>query len=216
MLFILCILAALVPPLVWAETRDRRPARYIIKPMASALLLGLAWTALGPSGEITRYSGAILTGLALSFAGDCAMMFQERRAPFLSGLGAFLLAHICYCVAFISPELASTSGGTTLLAASVISAGFYLYLHPGLGPMRLPVVGYVLVITVMLAAAVHTLWTPNISTQRAWLVAVGALLFYASDLILAIDKFRRPFRWNRFGLIPYFAGQATIAMSLAY
>jgi uncharacterized membrane protein YhhN len=45
--------------------------------------------------------------------------------------------------------------------------------------------------------------------------AIGALLFLASDLILAIDRFRRPFHLSHAAVLgSYFAGQWLIALSI--
>ncbi len=45
--------------------------------------------------------------------------------------------------------------------------------------------------------------------------AIGALLFMASDAMLAINRFRRPFRLAQAAVLGcYFAGQLLIALSV--
>jgi uncharacterized membrane protein YhhN len=45
--------------------------------------------------------------------------------------------------------------------------------------------------------------------------AAGALLFMLSDGMLAVDRFRRPFRWSRLAVLStYFAAQWLIALSV--
>ena len=46
---------------------------------------------------------------------------------------------------------------------------------------------------------------------------LGAMLFYLSDLILAIAKFARPFKHSRLAnLASYYAGQLLIALSASF
>jgi uncharacterized membrane protein YhhN len=47
-------------------------------------------------------------------------------------------------------------------------------------------------------------------------VTAGSLLFYISDVILALNRFRFPMKYNRLSLIPYYAGQFMIAVSTYY
>ena len=55
----------------------------------------------------------------------------------------------------------------------------------------------------------------TISSTVRWLVLPGALLFYASDIFVARDRFVKPGFDNRlFGLPPYFAAQFMFAFSL--
>ena len=60
-----------------------------------------------------------------------------------------------------------------------------------------PVSLYSTVITVVLYAAMTTISNPEWSTSASFLVSVGALLFYISDLILAWNKFVSPIKNGR-------------------
>jgi uncharacterized membrane protein YhhN len=78
---------------------------------------------------------------------------------------------------------------------------------PRLGSLRVPVIGYVVVIVAMVIGA--------LAIGRGRLV-VGALLFFASDLAVARDKFiAKTFANKAWGLPAYYAGQLAIAWSLA-
>ena len=48
------------------------------------------------------------------------------------------------------------------------------------------------------------------------MVLFGALLFYFSDVILAANKFWKPWRYNRISLVFYYSGQLLIALSAGY
>lgn len=180
-----------------AERRGARALRAATKVGAS-----LAFVALAASrGLEGRYAAAILAGLLLSVAGD-ALLLSSRRAAFLAGLVAFLLAHVAYAVAFAGvarPALAPALG--VALATGVALA----WLWPSLGSMRVPVIAYCAVISVMLWLAL------GVARPE---VRAGALLFYLSDLLVARDRFVRPGFANRLvGLPLYYAGQVLLALS---
>jgi uncharacterized membrane protein YhhN len=99
------------------------------------------------------------------------------------------------------------------LAAGV---AVYRYLLPGLGAIKLPVALYVLIICLMVNRAFAAFFGEILSLTQAWLISAGATLFWVSDLILAIHRFRRPLRYHRMGLALYYAGQLLIAMSGSY
>ena len=54
------------------------------------------------------------------------------------------------------------------------------------------------------------------TTTQAWLISLGAVLFWVSDLMLAINRFRKPLRKEPFGLFLYYGGQLMIALSPSY
>ena len=67
---------------------------------------------------------------------------------------------------------------------------FLFVLFPHLGPLKLPVIGYALVIGTMLAAAIKA-WSHWSQTPAQW-VLIGAGSFVLSDSILAFNKFYTP------------------------
>jgi uncharacterized membrane protein YhhN len=191
--------ALLVAAHLVAEARGARAARAATKAGASLGFVLLA-LALGVDGPAER---CLLAGLVLSVAGD-VLLLSARRPAFLAGLGAFLLAHVAYAAAFAA--LGTPSPWVTLPIAAAIPA-VLAWLWPHLGPMRLPVVAYCLVISAMLWLALGVA-RPEI---RA-----GAALFYASDLLVARDRFVRPGFANRLvGLPLYYAAQLLLAHAVA-
>jgi uncharacterized membrane protein YhhN len=132
---------------------------------------------------------------------------------FIAGLVAFLLAHIAYIVAFTTGAPLG-SAPWLLLPVAVVAAVILRVLWPGLGRLKAPVTIYVVVIVVMTwTALARALALPSTATLLA---AVGAVLFLASDAILALNRFGKPFRAGRaLNLATYFAGQWLIALSVA-
>jgi uncharacterized membrane protein YhhN len=148
----------------------------------------------------------------LSLGGDLALMFRSKRA-FMIGLVLFLLAHVVYAVVFTVPLGYAPVDLWSAAVMLVVSGLVYAYLYPGLGRMKVSVLGYVLVIGFMVHRAAAAFRGEFFSPAQAWLVTAGAVLFYVSDLMLAVNKFRRPFRYNRLSLAFYYAGQTCLALS---
>jgi len=201
--------------LIRAELRQERRQIYLIKPLSTLLVIAIAALAFGTAGNRTGYTVGVLVGLALSLGGDLALMFASPRA-FRIGLVLFLLAHVAYTVAFTlytGFRAADLIPATVLLVIAVVG---YRYLAPGLGAMRVPVILYIAVICVMVARALAAFAGGVFSTTQAWLIAAGAILFWISDLILAVNRFRHPFRYNRISLAFYYGGQLLIALSPSF
>jgi uncharacterized membrane protein YhhN len=79
--------------------------------------------------------------------------------------------------------------------------------------MRGPVLAYVTAITVMVIGALSVFVHEG---TAALPFVLGALLFYASDLSVARDRFvQRGFVNKAWGLPAYYAGQVLLAWSLA-
>jgi uncharacterized membrane protein YhhN len=163
----------------------------------------------------------VAAGLALSLAGDVALLGSSKRA-FLAGLVLFLLAHVAYIVAF-ALAAAAASGGTGLpfgrMAAAALGVGMSTALllrrlWPGAGEMRGPVFVYALVISVMVIAAMGASRSPGAALGLSPLVFLGAVLFYISDAALALTLFYRPFRWAPLVTLGvYWLGQLGIALA---
>ena len=191
-----------------AEYRGPRWQVYLFKPSTTALLLLLAGLSAPAHGA--RYQQAVVVGLACSLVGDVLLMLPRDR--FVAGLASFLFAHVAYIVAFSAGVPIGTA--PALLVPLVAMAALLLWLvWPGLGRLRLPVVLYSATIFLMVWQAWGWRWV--IDTPGSRLAAVGATLFMASDAVLALNRFRRPFRGAQAVImLTYVAAQALIALSV--
>jgi uncharacterized membrane protein YhhN len=208
-------LAVTVTLLVRAELKHLQQQVYLLKPTSTLLVIAVALLSfLTPAGQ-PSFTLWITVGLILSLGGDVALMFKSNKA-FLTGLVLFLLAHIVYTISFTVPNGFHPQDLVTGGILLVLGTAIYLYLLPGLGRMKGPVVLYILVICLMVNRAISTFFGDFFTTTQAWLLTLGATLFWLSDLVLAINRFRHPFEANRFGLFLYYGGQLLIALSPSY
>lgn len=212
----LCLaLAITVPLLIRAEFRENTNQRYIFKPISTSLLVVIILLSIFLSPGNQAFKAYILVGMLFCFGGDMALMFESRKA-FLAGLISFLIGHVVYAAAMVSFNGFWFNTPATTLIVIIIGLPIFVYLYPGLGRMKIPVIAYMLVISFMLHSALLTFKSDYFNITQAWLLVVGAALFYLSDVILAINRFRRPCRYNRISLLFYYAGQLGIALSTVH
>ncbi|RZM21505.1 MAG: lysoplasmalogenase [Pedobacter sp.] len=139
-----------------------------------------------------RFHKRVFAGLLFAMAGDIFLLMDSESGYFMAGLGCFLIGHLCYISAFYldfrsAPELDKKGARLAILAGIILSCGFYLWLRPYLGPLRLPVLTYIFVITLMMMMAAFR--NLRVDTLSFKLILAGAVCFMASDAMLASDRF---------------------------
>ena len=205
-----------VSGLIRAEILELRNQIYILKPLSTLTVIGIALFSFGSPNANFLYTGFILTALILSFAGDMLLIFQQNLKVFRIGLVFFLLAHLTYTAVF------SIFGSISLISAIVsiflIAIDIFLYLlfKPNLGNLKIPFIAYLFAISAMLIQAFSTLNSLSLNRFQALMIIFGASLFFISDLILALNRFWKPWRYNRISLGFYYSGQFLLALSANY
>ena len=203
------LIFSLVAAVIYAFTLGMPPslARSAAKALAVAMLAVLSALQGGPL--------LLVAALALSAVGD-AFLSRDGEKAFLGGLASFLVSHIVYIALFLR-----SGGGLGLLDAEpwrgaialalavfaiVMLAALWRRVGPGL---RVPIAIYVVAILAMGMAA--------LTTNSAWVIG-GAVLFMASDGLLATEKFLvaaiSPHRaWMRLAVwVLYYAAQLAITL----
>ncbi len=203
---LVAITAVLVGLLVWkaraAPTRGR-----IIKMAAST---GFVAIALSNGAGTTTYGRFVLVALALSWLGDLFLGVGTDRA-FLAGLVAFLTAHVAYIAAFAVRGIDPTWFVVAAVVLAVIAVLVWRWLAPHVDHgRRRPVQAYVVVITLMVAAAIGT-----VAVVPDARIALGSIAFFLSDIAVARNRFVAPGSVNRsVGLPLYYTGQVLLALSV--
>jgi uncharacterized membrane protein YhhN len=204
---VLCSLA--VGGLLVAEYRGSRAGEWLAKPVASAAFI---WLGLASGAMASGYGRLVLLGLVLCLLGDVLLIPREKPAIFRAGLFAFLAGHLAYGVAFLTRPLAPAGVlvGGLLLGLTVWRV--LRRLRPSLpanmaGPVRL----YMAIIAAMAALACGVT-----AAGGPWAVAVGALMFTASDVFVARNRFeKRRFVNRAWGLPLYYGAQLLLAATPA-
>lgn len=187
--------------LLVAEVKGASSFKLVLKPLAS-LVFVVAGALLLPLPA--RPAVLLLIGLVLSFVGDVLLIPKGKQLTFLLGLGSFLCAHVAYALAFVLRGV--DSQGTLAAAAVLVVAGVpiarWLFAHVK-GAMKPPVAGYVIAITAMVTLALGA-----VANGARITLAIGAALFYLSDLCVARERFVVRSLWNGVvGLPLYYLAQ---------
>ena len=192
---------------ILAAYQKRHLTHYLFKPLTLVFIIAIALLSKNPVSPF--YRQAIIAGLLFSLVGDIFLMLPSDR--FVPGLVSFLAAHVFYIVAFTS-ESGRALSFWTLIPFVIYGCLMLRLLWPHLGKMRLPVVIYLLVILTMgWTAAGRRLLT---NQEGSLLAFLGAVLFVASDSLLAVDKFKGRFRSAHLLILgTYFTAQWLIALS---
>jgi uncharacterized membrane protein YhhN len=200
--------AVAVIGLLLAQYRGSQAGVWAAKPLAST---GFIAVAVAAGALATPYGLAVLVALVLCWVGDVFLIPRGAGTFFLVGLVSFLLGHVGYAVAFtlLRPDPLWLAVAAALALPPVFAV--LRWLRPHLSErMRIPVVVYVVVISLMVVAAVGA----AAATGRA-AIAAGAVCFYLSDLSVARHRFVSESFWNKsWGLPLYYAAQLILASTV--
>jgi uncharacterized membrane protein YhhN len=149
----------------------------------------------------------LIGALLCSVSGDILLDLPYANT-FVFGLVAFLVGHLFYSVLFFRYAKSPDGFGTWIIAGLVIFAGVMIWIFRGISPSLYgPVVLYILVIVTM---SIGALLVP----ARNHLLFGGALLFIASDVVLAVNKFLLAIPYGRvINISLYFIAQFVIIMA---
>lgn len=182
--------------------------------MLLAALGGAFW--IQSRNNFNSFAKLMLTGFFFAWIGDILLIFEPKNPLFfMLGLGAFLITHILYILAF-------TKNGTVnsnipqlkrkpylILIFAMLGLGLYTMFFPNLEDLAIPVAIYTAVIIIMVLAAINRNSITNKDSYNNCLM--GALLFMLSDMTLAVNKFFMQIDYAGLYLIVlYMAGQYLI------
>jgi uncharacterized membrane protein YhhN len=197
--------------LLYYEKKKYRLPLLIVKSILSLLFV---ITALLQPHPVPTYYHYLFVGLIFCLAGDVCLALPQEKA-FKAGLVAFLIGHIFYIFSFSSLIQIYHWISAGLFIIFGLSALIFLWLRPHLKSMLIPVLLYILVITVMASGAWAVSWKSSFPIAGRALILAGSLCFYFSDVFVARDKFIKEEYTNRLlGLPLYYVGQFSLAFSI--
>ena len=202
--------------------RTRHSIRSLLM-LTSALLVVMAalfWLGAARNTPLSSFSLFIAFGMAASFVGDL-IMAEYIRTPqrVVFGIAAFGLAHLLYITGYLGAvqalnlKLEAAGWG---LAAGFVILGLGLWFTAVRSSEVSPALNYgALGYSLLLAAMAGLAASLALASSRLWTLALGAILFLASDTLLAHQIFRKR-NWllaNDVIWVLYISGQALIVWS---
>ncbi len=176
-----------------AVSRGWTEVQLVAKPLIMLMLIGYYMSAT------SSRNGTLIRAMFFCWTGDILLMGQNGgELYFILGLLAFLVGHVLYIVAYRqlrwedkTNELLPTQKLRYAFPVMLAGTGLLVVLVPKLGPLTIPVTVYSVVLMIMAMTAIFRYGRTYLDSF--WLVTAGALLFMASDSILAINKFHTSF-----------------------
>jgi uncharacterized membrane protein YhhN len=177
------LLASALASPAGADLTGRFPGQPVAKALMAVLLAAAAAFFRG-GYPILRERRWLLGALLFSAVGDFLLAMPWWEPSFVGGLGAFLIAHLCYLAALW--PLAAPSPPRLVAAAVIVVAclALLVWFWPRLvgAGLTIPVTIYMLVLGAMVCAAL-------LAGLPTWWTAAGAVCFAISDGMIGIGRF---------------------------
>jgi uncharacterized membrane protein YhhN len=130
--------------------------------------------------------------LCLCLVGDIFLLMEGHQL--IKGGLAFILAHIAFVVAYNTPLQIPAIFLVIFIVNIIPTLLFFRKIldvirATGDNDLAIGVSIYALILTSMTSTAISTLFRTGWPPTAAWLTAIGALLFYVSDLLLFSKHF---------------------------
>jgi len=183
----------------------------VVRPATITATVGFVAAAVGAGALRSRYGRLMLVGLVLCAVGDLVGPHN-----FYYGMYAFLAAHLAFVPAFLTRARGAPAGRKQVRIAALLVGGatvvLILWLYPYLpGIQRVGIVLYALVIGAFVIAA----FAVRLRSLGAQAAAVGAVVFYISDIFVANWEFVVTDSWNAFVAYPlYYSACLLLAASV--
>ena len=180
-----------------ADTYGYNSIGYVLKPLLMPILMLLFW--LNGAKYSIKEKALFTAALTFSLAGDILLMFRTKEL-FVFGLGAFLVAHLCYITFFWGDIKKAKPGINSLLLGLlpfvIFVGGFLSVLYPNLmakpeaQSLVAPITAYACILGTMGLFAL--LRRKAVTPTGFQLVFLGALIFITSDSCIALNTFVSP------------------------
>ena len=212
-ILIAVIAVGLLAGLLYCEKKEVPQTRLTVKSLLSSLFI---FAAIVQSHTIPIYYRFLVIGMIFCLGGDIFLALPAKNM-FLSGLVSFLVGHVFYATAFFYTAGFNPWSVIGLAMSTLAGIGVFLWLRPHLGSMKIPVIGYILVISVMVTGAWSMVGAGELKPVGRLTAFAGALGFYVSDIFVARQRFLKTDFVNRLiGLPLYYGGQFMLAFSTGW
>lgn len=177
----------------WLAVVRRIPGlEYVCKP-AAALLFCVSALTLDASDSAAQ--AWLAAALAFCILGDIFLMLPKDA--FVQGLGSFAVAQVLFTVSFAVRDMSTTRlvAGVLVVAVASIALAWRFIRALKLGghsSLIAPIIVYMTVISAMAASSIGS---------GTVVAVVGAVLFMASDSLIAEERFVAQRRWQPLTII---------------
>ena len=224
----ICLVFGIICTCLFIYKREANSSHFalLLKTSSSMLFIMTAIFAVYYNKGDMRYGLLIALGLVFSMLGDIWLDLKwiyprDIRYYLYGGFVFFMLGHTCYTSALgLSNGMKLTEFLPCLIAPLLVSLGSQLAAKP----MKLDFTGYKFIVSLytfflVMTLSVSTILAVKTGATSQIMMAVGAFLFFLSDLILSntyfgVDKVSKPYIASNHAL--YYAGQFLIAMSVFF
>lgn len=152
----------------------------ILKPLTTLLIIMIP--ILFGDRSHPQFFRSMVIGLVFCLLGDTLLLYESY---FLLGLGAFLIGHLIFIYGFVS--IAGFKLYWLPFIALAVMCCVVIYILGDLGSMKIPVIAYTVVISIMAWQGVSLyMWRQSMAFR---LIALGSIMFVLSDSVLALSMF---------------------------
>ena len=191
--------------------------RYYTKPfLLPVLLLTIFGHSVGQNHPVSKK--LLFVALVAGTAGDVFLLRSDKFPQYFTyGIAAFLLMQLVYCIYFfrmqsLKKDFLLIQGFVALLMAGysfTLVGSLYKYL----GDLRIPVIIYAVVISLMFFAATNIFHSKRANKLAVNFFIPGAGMLVLSDSILALNKFYlKDDLFNVSVMVTYVLGQLFLAI----
>lgn len=189
----------------------------VLKAVASLFFVLTGLCGCVKNKENRRFACLVLIALLCSMAGDVCLAIEKNQGIiFVLGVACFAIAHVFYSVSFCSVCRVTRKD---IIATVVIFAGSVVLLCVGNFDFQglLPILmGYAAVVSFMMIKALSLYRIREGQQKAVWLIMVGGVLFFLSDMALLFWLFGIgvPKEVQSFNWVLYYLAQGCIAAAL--
>lgn len=167
------------------------------------------------TGDNYTFNILIIAGLCGGFIGDLFLSFDTKF--FLQGLASFLIGHILYITAFVyygGIALYPVIYSILIIISLTYLAVFFKTLTKKMDMVIIcAIIAYVIILNLMVMSALHMERQSGLFP----FILTGAILFFISDSVLAVQLFQKEFKLNHFIILStYYGAQLFIALGIFF
>lgn len=134
----------------------------------------------------------VFLALVCSWIGDL-LLLGKGDGFFLGGMAAFMLTHILFAITFYRIHRLNIAKSQEAFIAAIVLVAMdiqlYKYISPNLGGFKVPVIIYIVVISIMVIMVSNLLGSNTRKVQAVNFFLPGAALFILSGAALAMRMF---------------------------